>query len=186
MPMSAEKPARRRDSARSKELLVRAAGELLAERGFERTTVRDIGERAGLDQALIARYFGGKAQLFIAVLRAEAGDDLELDLLDTERVGQLFERVGQRGPGPIFQAAVQRPRDPSVETATHEELRIRLVTPLKEAYEDRGLDRPQLRAEVAVAAFVGVLMGRGSGAFEELAATEPRDLLPLVERLLSP
>ena len=184
--MSAEKPARRRDSARSRELLVRAAGELLAERGFERTTVRDIGERAGLDQALIARYFGGKAQLFIAVLRAEAGDDLELDLFDPERVGELFERIGQRGPGPIFQAAVQRPSDPAVETATHEELRIRLIAPLRESYERQGLDRPRLRAEVTVAAFVGVLMGRGSGAFEELAAAGPDELLPLVQSLLSP
>lgn len=65
---------------------MQAAGELLAERGFERTTVRDIGERSGVDQALIARYFGGKAQLFIAVLRAEKGDSAPCDLFDTEPV----------------------------------------------------------------------------------------------------
>ncbi|MEV5388496.1 TetR family transcriptional regulator [Streptomyces sp. NPDC052721] len=183
--MSAEKPARRRDSARSKELLVRAAGELLAERGFERTTVRDIGERAGVDQALIARYFGSKAQLFIAVLRAEKGDDAPLDLFDTERVRELFERIEQRGPGPIFQAAVQRPRDPAIESTAREELRVRMVAPLKEIFAGQGLDRAQLRAEVATAAFIGVLMGRSAGAFAELAAADPQELLPLVQRLLS-
>ncbi|MGW0083042.1 TetR family transcriptional regulator [Streptomyces sp. NPDC003393] len=183
--MGAEKPARRRDAARSRELLIKAAGELLAERGFERTTVRDIGERAGLDQALIARYFGGKSQLFIAVLRAEVGDDMPLDLLRTERVREVLERVGQRGPGPIFQAAVQRPHDTAVERATREELQLRMVAPLKEAFAEQGLDRPQLRAEVATAAFIGVVLGRGAGAFEELAAADPQELLPLVRRLLS-
>ncbi|WP_306185196.1 TetR/AcrR family transcriptional regulator [Streptomyces sp. MK5] len=183
--MSAVRPARRRDSARTRQLLVKAAGELLAERGFERTTVRDIGERAGVDQALIARYFGGKTQLFIAVLRAEMGDDVPLDLLHTERLRELFERVGRRGPGPVFQAAVQRPHDAAVESATREELRVRMVAPLTEVFAGQGLDRPQLRAEVATAAFIGVLMGRSAGAFEELAAADPRELLPLVQRLLS-
>ncbi|MFE2696343.1 TetR family transcriptional regulator [Streptomyces mirabilis] len=28
--------------------------------GFDRTTIRDISERAGVDPALIARYFGSK------------------------------------------------------------------------------------------------------------------------------
>lgn len=182
---SAEKPVRRRDSARSKERLLQAAAELLAERGFERTTVRDIGERAGVDQALIARYFGGKAQLYIAVLHAETGDSVPPDLLDSERVLTLFERVGQRGPGPVFQAAVQRPRDPAVQDAAREELQTRLVAPLRELFAEQGLDRPQMRAELATAAFIGVLLGRCSGTFGELAGADARELLPLVRGLLS-
>lgn len=59
---------RRRDSARSRQLLLEAAAGLFAERGFDRSTTREIGERAGVDPALIARYFGGKAQLYLAVL----------------------------------------------------------------------------------------------------------------------
>lgn len=181
--MSAEKPERRRDAARSKERLIQAAAELLAERGFERTTVRDIGERAGVDQALIARYFGGKTQLYIAVLHAETGETVR-DVLDPERMLHLFERIGQRGPGPVFQAAVQRPRDRAVQTAAWEELRSRMVAPLQELFDGQGLDRPRLRAELATAAFIGVLLGRSSGAFDELAAADPQELLPLVRSLL--
>jgi AcrR family transcriptional regulator len=183
--MSTEKPARRRDSARSKERLVQAAAELLAERGFERTTVRDIGERAGVDQALIARYFGGKAQLYITVLHAEMGDTAPRDLLHPGRVLEIFDRVEQRGPGPVFQAAVQRPRDAAVQNAAREELQNRLVAPLQERFADQGLDRPRLRAELATAAFLGVLLGRSAGAFDELAAVDPQELVPLVEHLLS-
>jgi AcrR family transcriptional regulator len=184
--MSAEKPARRRDSARSKERLLQAAAELLAERGFERTTVRDIGERAGVDQALIARYFGGKTQLYIAVLHAEMGDQAPQDLLHPGRVLDLLDRVQQRGPGPVFQAAVQRPRDAAVQNAAREELRRRLVDPLRERFAAQGLDRPRLRAELATAAFLGVLLGRSAGAFDSLAAADPEELVPLVEQLLGP
>ncbi|MGW2933009.1 helix-turn-helix domain-containing protein [Streptomyces sp. NPDC001156] len=71
--------------------------------------MRDIGERAGVDQALIARYFGGKTQLNIAVLDAEIGHQVPQDLLHPGRVLALLDRVRQHGPGPVFQAAVQGP-----------------------------------------------------------------------------
>ncbi len=63
-----------------------------------------------MDQALITRYFGSKARLFIAVLRAEEGDGTLPSLADPERVLDLFERVGRLGPGPVFQVAVQPTR----------------------------------------------------------------------------
>ena len=42
-----------------------------ASRGSSGTTIREIGERAGVDAALIARYFGSKADLYIAAVAAE-------------------------------------------------------------------------------------------------------------------
>jgi AcrR family transcriptional regulator len=48
-----------RDAAASKQALLEAARSLFGQRGFKSTTIRDIGERAGVDAALIARYFGG-------------------------------------------------------------------------------------------------------------------------------
>ncbi len=65
------KTARVRDAVASKESLLRAAQELFGQRGFERTTIRDIGERAGVDAALIARYFGSKSDLYFAAVAAE-------------------------------------------------------------------------------------------------------------------
>ena len=57
-----------RGAARSHDLLLAAATELFAERGYDRTTVRELGERAGVDPALIARHFGSKAGLYLAAL----------------------------------------------------------------------------------------------------------------------
>jgi AcrR family transcriptional regulator len=177
-------PPRRRDSARSRELLLQAAGELFGERGFDRTTTRDIGERAGIDPALIARYFGNKSGLYIAVSRAETGDTSPPDLFGPERLRALFDRGDRRGAGPVFRSAVQTQGDPAVQEAARAQLYLRLVDPLRERFARSGLDRPRLRAEVAVAAFVGVLLARGAGTLDELAAVDPEELVALVRAAL--
>ncbi|MDH6575422.1 TetR/AcrR family transcriptional regulator [Kitasatospora sp. MAP5-34] len=180
----AEPAARRRDASRSRELLLRAAVELFTERGFDRTTTREIGERAGVDPTLIARYYGGKTQLYIAAMNAEFGADPPADLLDEDRLRTLLDGVLRRGPGPAFRVTVQPYDDPVVQEAARTQLHSRLVGPLREHFTRVGLDRPQLRAEVAVAAFVGVMLGRGSGAFDRLGEADPDELLVLVRDLL--
>ncbi|MFF9351309.1 TetR family transcriptional regulator [Streptomyces sp. NPDC014734] len=177
-------PARRRDSARSRELLLRAASELFGERGFDRTTIRDIGERAGVDPALIARYFGNKTLLYVAALQAEQGDETPADLFDPDRLHQIFERSDRRGPVPLLQVAVQPLSDPRAQDATRAALHARLVEPLHERFVREGLDRPQLRAEMVVAAVSGILLGRHSGAFDALAGAEHEDLVDLLRDTL--
>ncbi|WP_309484248.1 TetR/AcrR family transcriptional regulator [Streptomyces himalayensis] len=183
--MSDHMPARRRDAARSRELLLQAASELFAERGFDRTTVREIGERAGVDAALIARYFGNKTQLYVATLQNATGDAVPTDLLDPDRLLELLERVDLRGPGPITQVAVQPHSDPAAQDAARAALHARLVEPLLERFTREGLDRPRLRAEIVVAAFIGVLLGRRSGAFDELGRAESGDLVTLLRDTLA-
>lgn len=53
-----------RNSTATRGRLIAAARKAFSERGFERTTVRDIAADAGVNPALINRYFGGKEQLF--------------------------------------------------------------------------------------------------------------------------
>lgn len=179
-------PPRRRDSARSRELLLTAATELFAERGFDRSTIREIGERAGVDPALIARYFGGKAQLYLATLQLDQANANPADLLEPERVRALLEGATQRGPGPIHRAAFAPHEDPEVQAAAAEQLHRRLVDPLCERFTREGLDRPQLRAELTVAAFVGVSLSRSSGTFRALAEAGTEELVELVLELLAP
>lgn len=47
---------RERNSGRTRLDLLEAATELFGERGYERTTIREIGDKAGADPSLIARY----------------------------------------------------------------------------------------------------------------------------------
>ncbi|MEK8106025.1 TetR family transcriptional regulator [Micromonospora sp. M12] len=66
---------RRRDAAGTRQLLLGAARERFARDGYAATTVRDIADDAGVNVALISRYFTSKEGLFEACLRA-AGDEL--------------------------------------------------------------------------------------------------------------
>lgn len=48
--------------------ILKAADELLAERGHDGVSMRDVAQRAGVNKALIFYYFGSRAQLFEKVL----------------------------------------------------------------------------------------------------------------------
>lgn len=63
----AEKQARRGAEATSAAIL-QAAAELFSARGYDAASTRDIAERAGVNVALINRYFGSKAGLFEAAI----------------------------------------------------------------------------------------------------------------------
>ena len=172
--------------ARGRDLLLSTAQRLFAERGYDRVTTREIAEQAGVDATLIARYFGSKAGLYLAALRAELGDGPPPDLLQPERMAALLGRVDDRGPGPVFQSAVRPHDDEAVQAAAQDALHARLVTPLRERFEAAGVEDPQLRAELATAAFAGIALGRAGGAFPELQKLPPEDLVALLQDLLSP
>ena len=72
-----------------------AARELFAERGFDRTTMRAVGTRAGVDPALIYHYFGDKDGLLAAVV--EPPVDLPAVLTGiADDPGQAGEEVVRR------------------------------------------------------------------------------------------
>ena len=58
-------------SDEKKELVLRAASEVFARYGFDKTTLDDIGKRAGLNKASLYYYFKNKEDLFVAVVLAE-------------------------------------------------------------------------------------------------------------------
>jgi TetR/AcrR family transcriptional regulator len=55
--------------ANSRDQILDAAEQLFASRGFARTTIKDIGRRAGLNSALLYYYFADKDELYREVLR---------------------------------------------------------------------------------------------------------------------
>ena len=76
-------------SIRTRETIETAARELFASNGFDRTTVRDIGARAGIDPSMIIRYFGSKDALFALV----AKPDLHLPDLNGIESGKIGEAL---------------------------------------------------------------------------------------------
>jgi len=75
----------------AKERLFAAAEALVAERGFEAVTSRDITARAGVNLAAINYHYGSKIALFLEIFRVRAGE------LNRERNALLKAALGQQG-----------------------------------------------------------------------------------------
>jgi AcrR family transcriptional regulator len=183
-PSTGQRPRldRPRDAAASKEALLEAAQVLFGQRGFERTTTREIGERAGVDAALIARYFGSKADLYVAAVVAESQDDQAPQDFETlEQIADaILTRIDERGLGPITQALIRSDTSDEIRVAARAHLVRRLIEPLAAGMSQEGVAAPRLRAEIAVSALIGVSLARSLGWFEELRSVPKQELIKLL------
>ncbi len=66
-------PRRVRDSERTRRLLLTAAEELFAERGVAGASTDEIAKRSGVNKAMISYHFGGKEQLYAAIVEENVG-----------------------------------------------------------------------------------------------------------------
>ncbi|MEU6553118.1 TetR family transcriptional regulator [Streptomyces sp. NPDC046915] len=71
----AEEPPRRRrrDPEGHRAAILDAARQTFAERGYTRTTLREIARRAGVTHGLITRHFASKERLFLAAVPGNRG-----------------------------------------------------------------------------------------------------------------
>lgn len=69
-PAGPGKRARRRDSVGTREALLAAGSELFAEHGYDGVPVAVIADRARVNKAMISYHFGGKRQLYLAIVAA--------------------------------------------------------------------------------------------------------------------
>lgn len=92
VPNSAARPAGEpKKSERTRAAILEAARQLFAERGPAATTVRDVAAAAGIDPALVIRYFGSKDELFLRA--AEFRLQLPpIDTMDAVHVGDRLVR----------------------------------------------------------------------------------------------
>lgn len=82
-----------------KEHIMNVAIELIAEKGFEGTSVRDLATRADVNVAMVNYYFGSKEKLFESIIEYKASymrgkmDEIEADktLSEIEKVDLIIE-----------------------------------------------------------------------------------------------
>jgi AcrR family transcriptional regulator len=185
-----DKATRRRphDAEATRAALLEAGREVFDELGYEGATTREIGERAGVDPALIARYFDCKEGLFLAAIaEGPIGVDEPLDLRPRALLAALLERWDERGHSPVSRALASPALSEDVRSQVSAVMRDRLLTELVAELRERAVPEPELRAELLVALAVGVAMTRANGTLEAVAAAPREDLVellgPLVEAL---
>jgi len=165
-------------SERTRRTIVEAARKLFGEKGFDRTTVREIASAAEIDPALVIRYFGSKDQLFAQA--AEFRLDLpDVTNVDRSRIGEALVQhylavwEGEAGTGglPILLRSAT-----SSETAAEQmrEIFLRQVLPAVRAIKGgRGASR---RAALVASQLLGVALCRYILKFPPMVAM-PREML---------
>jgi AcrR family transcriptional regulator len=181
---------RARGSAATRAALLHAARGVFDELGYDLATTREIGERAGVDPALIARYFDSKEGLFLASIASVAEDDDDYDLDQETLVPFLLERWDEHGHNPLSRALASLGLSEEMRLRVAAVVRDRVRTQVAPELEARRVPDSEMRAELLVAIAVGVAMTRANGTLEALAAA-PRDdvlaaLRPAIDALVAP
>jgi AcrR family transcriptional regulator len=188
-PSKSGAPAHERrphDAAASRRALLTAARERFDELGYERATLRDIGERADVDPALVARYFGGKEGLFLAVMAEQKAEEPPVDPDPLAVAARVLEHwdCGAGGDGPVLQALVGPAPSPAVREQVLELLDERVLRPVAEELAGRGIADARLRAELLLAALVGIGQSRANGTLAALAGAPREQILEILAAAL--
>lgn len=121
----------------SRQRLLDAAEELFLEKGFEATTVVEIGQRAGISHGSIPWHFGNKAGILYAVVVRLFDVSSSTDPLETGQIGfnnlwkeQIFYDDSPKFSlfGPFFMTEISRPGTQKDEISTRHIGRVALIT----------------------------------------------------------
>jgi AcrR family transcriptional regulator len=177
---------------RTEAAILEAARELFAEAGFEKTTIRAVAARAGIDPALVMQYYGNKEGLFAAAARWQ---------VDQKRIGSAaLEDIPFTALDDLFQGFEDpEKRDASIalmrNCLTHDSALgivrddVLCETQAMIAKTIGGADA-ELRAGVLASTMMGLVLGRYLLQLPALAGASREDveriLLPVLERIVSP
>ena len=175
-------PRSGRDSAATRRALVRAARRRFATHGYRATTVRDIAADAGVNGALINRYFVSKEGLFEACM-ARTSDELEMETpeLSSDLTDVISRLVGHAvdfpsGEDPLQLLLLLRSSGDEnadrVRRNTLEHFTQRLAARAGWKADDPSTEPMLVRAQIAIATILGVVMLRTSAVADPIASAD--------------
>ncbi|MFD5060896.1 MULTISPECIES: TetR family transcriptional regulator [unclassified Streptomyces] len=190
----AERPKRRGRPARTaettgpgaRERILEAARTEFAERGYDKTSIRGIAKKAGVDAALVHHYFGTKDEVFAAAIEVSFEPALVIPAILSGGTNGLGERLARYFIGVWENPASRAPLLAIMRSAlTHEAaakvLRGFVLRRLLERIAE-SLDVPDatFRAELAASHMIGIAMLRYVIKAEPLASVEPEKIVAMV------
>jgi AcrR family transcriptional regulator len=184
---------RRRNAAQTRQLLLEVARTRFARDGYATTTVRDVADAAGVNVALINRYFTSKEGLFEACL-ATAVNDIrrDADLLSRDDVAAaITRRIAGSNEAHMHEALMLLLRssgDERVDGIRRAVLRAvseRLASATSGQQEFNDQDPLLLRAQIVIAATMGLVLLRSSVAAQPISSASEEDLLAPLSDLVN-
>lgn len=165
---------------RNRELVLEAARRVFLEKGYAAASVEEIAEAAGFSRGVVYSQFGGKADMFMALLEARIAERAaeneaaaaRLDGPDAVRqvlaLGEADARREPRWQMLLVEFRVHAARDPELGAryaAAHRQTIGRLAKMLQAAWARSGREPTLLPADQA-----RLILAMGSGLTLELAA----------------
>ena len=155
-------PPRKRDAEATRAAILEAAKAQFATLGYDCAVLRDIARDAGVDVALVKRYFGGKEALFLAALkamfltdvlrdwrRATFARDMAVRLADSPHVDE--DRTHR------FQFLLRAATSPTTAPLLNVIIQDRFLGPIRDWLDGPDADA---RARVLAAGYIGFLVER--------------------------
>jgi AcrR family transcriptional regulator len=156
----------------TRQLILKAARRLFAQKGMEESTIRDIAREAGVSPASVVVHFKSKTALLeealnrdiegaLAELRASMPQELEL-LGRLMHLATGFFRLYDKNRD-LFRALIRHtifePAGETPDLTNISEQYLRFLAGLVEAGKVRGLVRPEVDATVAAGAIFSLYLG---------------------------
>jgi AcrR family transcriptional regulator len=179
---------RKRDAAGTRVALLDAARRLMAERGVHGASTRDVAAAAGVNQALVYRYFGSKEKLFAEA----AGRGVSESGIETMTDTPLADLPRRLLEGALDNGDSTAPQDDLLAVLTggldDESVRAVMRGRVDRVFGDvlaARLDGPDaaLRAELLAALLAGVTLMREKVGTQALAAADRDAIGAQVDRL---
>lgn len=153
---------RRRDATATRAAILEAAQAHFARLGYDVAILRDIAGEAGVDVALVKRYFGGKEALFVEALKASfqpgatnewnrATFPREMATMMADSPHRHEERTHR------FQFLLRAATSPTTASMLNVLVRDRFLEPIREWL---GGEQADARARVLAAVYIGFLVER--------------------------
>ena len=178
MPRTGRRPG----PSSTREQIVAAAARCFAATGYDATSVRQIAAAAGVDPALVRRFFGGKESLFTAVASALIDPQRALAAVTAGPPGRAGDRLLGYFLGLLGDVAQPGPFLGLVRSAVTSEHAAGLLRQflaekvLGQIAATLGADRPELRAALAASQLVGLAVARYAVRLGPLTAAGPAEL----------
>jgi AcrR family transcriptional regulator len=160
--LAPDRAPRKRDAEATRAGILEAAKEHFAKSGYDGAFLRDIAADAGVDAALINRYFGGKDGLFAAALKESIGPNTTREWkresfgreIATMMAGHAHQHVDRMH---AFQFLLQAATNPVTAPMLNVAVQERFMSPIREWL---GGDDAAPRARVLASVFIGLLVER--------------------------
>jgi len=182
-----------RDAGVTRGALVRAARRRFATDGYRAATVRQIAADAGVNVALINRYFVSKEGLFEACM-SRTSDELDGDsrAKSSDLEGVIDRLVAHAvnspdGDDPLQLLLLLRSSGDENANNIRRKTLERFTRKLAEAAgwkaDDAATEPILMRAQLAIATLLGVVMLRTSASVEPVASATSEDLTPTLQQI---